>query len=153
MFVPGPAEPGSPLIFPRPPLPRHLTAELASLVPSASFLSNPARIQYCTQHIVLFRYTTEGHKISRRLMWVISWSGLLWWLNNKLRMMRIQFLFLLLFLLLIFSSNYLLIFFLRFCFLMQNYSYFFSICNYSVVEVSHWEILLKKQFNDTSVCS
>ena len=54
-FVPGPADPGSPNIFPRPPLPSALTADLARLVPSARFLTNPARVQYCTQEIVIFR--------------------------------------------------------------------------------------------------
>jgi DNA polymerase epsilon subunit 2 len=55
LLVPGPADPGSPNIFPRPALPAHLTAELARLVPSARFLTNPARVQYCTQEIVIFR--------------------------------------------------------------------------------------------------
>ena len=54
-LVPGPADPGSPPIFPRPPLPTHLTQDFARLVPSAKFLSNPARVQYCTQEIVIFR--------------------------------------------------------------------------------------------------
>jgi DNA polymerase epsilon subunit 2 len=55
LFVPGPTDPSSPNIFPRSPLPLHLTSEIRALVPSAQFLTNPARIQYCTQHIVLFR--------------------------------------------------------------------------------------------------
>merc|ERR1712013_816697 len=54
-LVPGPADPGSPPIFPRPPLPTHLTQDFARLVPNAKFLSNPARVQYCTQEIVIFR--------------------------------------------------------------------------------------------------
>ena len=55
LLVPGPADPGSPNIFPRPPLPPSLTQDLARLVPSAQFLTNPARVQYCTQEIVIFR--------------------------------------------------------------------------------------------------
>jgi len=55
LFVPGPADPGSPNIFPRPPLPTHVTQDLAKLVPKAQFLTNPARVQYCTQEIVIFR--------------------------------------------------------------------------------------------------
>jgi len=55
LFVPGPADPGSPNIFPRPPLPRHITKELQKNVPNAKLLSNPARVQYCTQEIVIFR--------------------------------------------------------------------------------------------------
>ena len=54
-LVPGPADPGSPNIFPRPPLPSFVTADLAKLVPCASFLTNPARVRYCTQEIVIFR--------------------------------------------------------------------------------------------------
>jgi len=55
LFVPGPTDPGSPNIFPRPALPEHITSDLKKLVPSAKFLSNPARIQYCTNQIVVFR--------------------------------------------------------------------------------------------------
>eukprot|EP00088_Acartia_fossae_P068060 TRINITY_DN8562_c0_g1_i11.p1 TRINITY_DN8562_c0_g1~~TRINITY_DN8562_c0_g1_i11.p1 ORF type:complete len:542 (-),score=117.00 TRINITY_DN8562_c0_g1_i11:441-2066(-) len=55
LFIPGPSDPGSPAIYPRPPLPQHITKELKELVPSAEFLSNPARVQYCTQEIVIFR--------------------------------------------------------------------------------------------------
>jgi DNA polymerase epsilon subunit 2 len=55
MFIPGPSDPGSAVIYPRPPLPSHLTKDLKELVPNAEFLSNPARIQYCTQEIVVFR--------------------------------------------------------------------------------------------------
>jgi len=55
LFVPGPLDPGSPNIYPRPPLPAYLTQELRDQVPSAHFLTNPARIQYCTQDIVIFR--------------------------------------------------------------------------------------------------
>jgi len=55
LFVPGPADPGSPNIFPRPPLPTHVTQDLLKNVPKAQFLTNPARVQYCTQEIVIFR--------------------------------------------------------------------------------------------------
>lgn len=55
LFVPGPADPGSPNIFPRAALPPHITAELASKLPGARFLTNPARVQFCTQEIVIFR--------------------------------------------------------------------------------------------------
>jgi len=54
-FVPGPADPGSPNIFPRPPLPSHVTQDLSRNLPKVQFLSNPARVQYCTQEIVIFR--------------------------------------------------------------------------------------------------
>jgi DNA polymerase epsilon subunit 2 len=54
-FVPGPTDPGSPNIFPRPPLPQYVTKDISSRLPLARFLTNPARIQYCTQEIVVFR--------------------------------------------------------------------------------------------------
>merc|ERR1712179_85852 len=54
-FVPGPTDPGSPNIFPRPPLPSHVTQDLSKNLPNVQFLSNPARVQYCTQEIVIFR--------------------------------------------------------------------------------------------------
>jgi len=55
MLVPGPADPGSPNIFPRPPLPSHVIKDLLKNVQKLELLTNPARIQYCTQEIVVFR--------------------------------------------------------------------------------------------------
>lgn len=53
--MPGPDDPGPSCALPQPPLPRSLTAALRSLLPTAVFASNPCRLRYCTQHIVLFR--------------------------------------------------------------------------------------------------
>ncbi|KAK3859123.1 hypothetical protein Pcinc_034724 [Petrolisthes cinctipes] len=55
IFVPGPTDPGPSNIFPRPPLPRYVTEEIKKSVPTAIFTSNPARLLYCTQEIVVFR--------------------------------------------------------------------------------------------------
>lgn len=55
IFVPGPGDPGPSTIFPRPPLPKLVTEDFTKKVPSASFVSNPVRILYCTQEIVVFR--------------------------------------------------------------------------------------------------
>ena len=41
--------------FLRPAFPSFLTEDLQRKVPSAQFVSNPCRIQYCTQEIVVFR--------------------------------------------------------------------------------------------------
>ena len=55
LFVPGSLDPGPGNILPRPPLPSVITQGLADQVPSAVFCTNPCRIQFCTQEIVVFR--------------------------------------------------------------------------------------------------
>jgi len=60
VFVPGNADPtGFPNIYPRPPLPQFLVQEMIKKLPNGSenilLATNPGRIQYCTQEIVLFR--------------------------------------------------------------------------------------------------
>ncbi|XP_041352782.1 DNA polymerase epsilon subunit 2-like [Gigantopelta aegis] len=55
VFVPGPRDPGPATILPRPAIPNSVTEEMQRKVPTAVFTSNPCRIQYCTQEIVVFR--------------------------------------------------------------------------------------------------
>ena len=55
VFVPGPQDPGPGNILPRPPLPACLTNAITQKVPMAIFATNPCRIQYCTQEILVFR--------------------------------------------------------------------------------------------------
>ncbi|KAK2181720.1 hypothetical protein NP493_385g04054 [Ridgeia piscesae] len=55
VFVPGPQDPGVAHVLPRPALPNCITAEFRERVPGAVFTSNPCRIQYCTQQIVVLR--------------------------------------------------------------------------------------------------
>ena len=55
VFVPGPQDPGPGNILPRPPIPSCLTKEFQAKVPFVTFATNPCRIQYCTQEIVVFR--------------------------------------------------------------------------------------------------
>lgn len=55
VFVPGPQDPGPGNIIPRPPIPESLVKVVTEKIPLASFTSNPCRIQYCTQEIVIFR--------------------------------------------------------------------------------------------------
>nr|XP_006632293.1 PREDICTED: DNA polymerase epsilon subunit 2 [Lepisosteus oculatus] len=55
VFVPGPEDPGPSMILPRPPLAEHITEEFRQKVPFSVFTTNPCRIQYCTQEIVVFR--------------------------------------------------------------------------------------------------
>ncbi|XP_046337184.2 DNA polymerase epsilon subunit 2-like [Haliotis rufescens] len=55
VFVPGPQDPGPSTILPRPAIPNSITEELRRRVPQTVFTSNPCRLQYCTQEIVVFR--------------------------------------------------------------------------------------------------
>ncbi|XP_057308623.1 DNA polymerase epsilon subunit 2-like [Hydractinia symbiolongicarpus] len=55
VFIPGPQDPGPGNILPRPPLSKLLTEEIREKIPFAQFATNPCRIQYCTQEIVIFR--------------------------------------------------------------------------------------------------
>ncbi|NXD70707.1 DPOE2 polymerase, partial [Eolophus roseicapillus] len=55
VFVPGPEDPGPGSILPRPPLAENITQDFRQLVPFSVFTTNPCRIQYCTQEIIIFR--------------------------------------------------------------------------------------------------
>ncbi|KAI9921756.1 hypothetical protein PsorP6_002280 [Peronosclerospora sorghi] len=55
VLVPGPNDPGSPRAFPRHPLPDLCTRELIRKVPNITCSTNPCRIRYYTQDIVIFR--------------------------------------------------------------------------------------------------
>lgn len=56
IFVPGRGDPVAANILPRPPIPNSITAEIRSkLGDSVIFTTNPCRIQYCTQEIILIR--------------------------------------------------------------------------------------------------
>ncbi|OBS64490.1 hypothetical protein A6R68_06975, partial [Neotoma lepida] len=55
VFVPGPEDPGFGSILPRPPLAESVTKEFRQRVPFSVFTTNPCRIQYCTQEIIIFR--------------------------------------------------------------------------------------------------
>merc|ERR1712024_249336 len=52
IFLPGSNDPGFPNIFPRPALPNFIAEEMMKKLPvpeNVHFVSNPCRIQYCTQ--------------------------------------------------------------------------------------------------------
>ncbi|XP_072545936.1 DNA polymerase epsilon subunit 2 [Salminus brasiliensis] len=55
VFVPGPEDPGPSTILPRPPLAEYITEEFKQRVPFSVFTTNPCRIQYCSQEIVVIR--------------------------------------------------------------------------------------------------
>ncbi|RLN63551.1 hypothetical protein BBP00_00004060 [Phytophthora kernoviae] len=55
VLVPGPNDPGSSHSFPRHPLPDLCTRELTRKVPNVMCSTNPCRIRYYTQDIVIFR--------------------------------------------------------------------------------------------------
>ncbi|CAH2242217.1 jg25150 [Pararge aegeria aegeria] len=56
IFVPGRGDPVAPNILPRPAIPNSITKDIRDkLGDSVIFTSNPCRIQYCTQEIVVIR--------------------------------------------------------------------------------------------------
>lgn len=55
VFVPAAEDPVSINVFPRPPLPESLTQDLRKKHPKVIMGTNPCRIQYCTQQIVVCR--------------------------------------------------------------------------------------------------
>mmetsp|Transcript_23871 Transcript_23871/g.64487 ORF Transcript_23871/g.64487 Transcript_23871/m.64487 type:complete len:297 (-) Transcript_23871:241-1131(-) len=55
VFVPGPKDPGAGNTLPRAPLASKFTSYLASKVPNAMFATNPCRLRFYAQEIVIFR--------------------------------------------------------------------------------------------------
>ncbi|KAG0207905.1 DNA polymerase epsilon subunit 2 [Mortierella sp. GBA30] len=55
IFVPGPNDPWGSSVLPRPKIPDFYTTKIRSLVKRSIFTSNPCRIKYCDQEIVIFR--------------------------------------------------------------------------------------------------
>ncbi len=58
--MPGPGDPGPADVLPRPPLPAFFTARLTEECPCVVLGTNPARVRYGTQQLVLFRDDLEG---------------------------------------------------------------------------------------------
>ncbi|GMH14107.1 hypothetical protein Nepgr_015948 [Nepenthes gracilis] len=55
LFIPGPDDAGPSTSLPRCALPKYFSEELQKHIPKAIFLSNPCRIKFYTQEIVVFR--------------------------------------------------------------------------------------------------
>ncbi|KAJ8500607.1 hypothetical protein OPV22_011159 [Ensete ventricosum] len=55
LFIPGPDDAGPSKVLPRCALPKYLTEELQKHIPAVIFGSNPCRIKFYTQEIVVFR--------------------------------------------------------------------------------------------------
>ncbi|CAK0783094.1 hypothetical protein CVIRNUC_006289 [Coccomyxa viridis] len=55
VFVPGTSDAGPAAILPRPPLPEPLIADARELLPNAVFATNPCRIRFYNQEMVIFR--------------------------------------------------------------------------------------------------
>lgn len=55
ILVPALEDPASPVILPRPPLPDKLCADFKRMLPRTILATNPCRLQYCTQQIVVCR--------------------------------------------------------------------------------------------------
>ncbi|GHJ86100.1 hypothetical protein NliqN6_2502 [Naganishia liquefaciens] len=74
IFIPGPNDPWSSTNLPRPPLPDTFTQYIRDKLPKATFTSNPARIQYFNQEIVIFREDLMGRML-RNLVSVKDEAG------------------------------------------------------------------------------
>lgn len=55
VFVPSLDDPAAANILPRPPLPKCLWKDFQKKIPRSIFATNPCRLQYCTQQIVVCR--------------------------------------------------------------------------------------------------
>lgn len=55
IFIPGPTDPWTSNTLPRPPIPENFVKPVINKVPNAVFTTNPARIRYFNQEIVVFR--------------------------------------------------------------------------------------------------
>lgn len=74
IFVPGPNDPWSSTTLPRPEIPATFTQYIRDKIPKATFTSNPARIQYFNQEIVIFREDLMGRML-RNLVSVKDEAG------------------------------------------------------------------------------
>lgn len=63
VFVPGPLDPWSSTTLPRFPLPDTFAARLLQRVPKARFVSNPCRLRYFGQEIVICREDLMGRML------------------------------------------------------------------------------------------
>eukprot|EP00897_Mesotaenium_endlicherianum_P003690 jgi/Mesen1/3349/ME000191S02482 len=64
LFVPGPGDAGPASVLPRPALPKMLQTEVTRHLPNAVFASNPCRIRFYAQDIVVFRDDLQ-HRMRR----------------------------------------------------------------------------------------
>lgn len=63
IFIPGPTDPWSSSTLPRPPIPDSFVEPIRAKVPRATFTSNPARLKYFDQEIVIFREDLMGRML------------------------------------------------------------------------------------------
>ena len=63
IFVPGPLDPWSSGTLPRPALPSTFSSRLTARIPKARFVSNPCRLRYFGQEIVIYREDLMGRMV------------------------------------------------------------------------------------------
>lgn len=67
LLIPGPTDPWSSLLLPRPALPASMVKALKDKVPNITFGSNPCRIRYFSQEIVVFREDMMGRLMRNKV--------------------------------------------------------------------------------------
>lgn len=72
VIVPGPGDSLAANILPRPALPTAITASFSLKVPKSVITTNPCRIQYCTQEIVILREDLVHKMFRHRLRFPIA---------------------------------------------------------------------------------
>lgn len=68
VLVPGPWDAGYAGVLPQPPLLAPLVAAVRERLPSVVFSSNPCRIRYCSQEVVVFRYDLQLEMLRQHLL-------------------------------------------------------------------------------------
>ena len=74
IFVPGPLDPWSGTVLPRPAIPAVFSQRLTQRIPRARFVSNPCRIRYFGQEIVVCREDLMG-RMMRNLVGIKEEEG------------------------------------------------------------------------------
>lgn len=68
VLVPGPRDAGYAGVLPQPPLLAPIVAALRERLPLVVLASNPCRIRYCSQEVVVFRYDLQLEMLRQHLL-------------------------------------------------------------------------------------
>ena len=70
LLVPGPTDPWSSSVLPRPPLPESLVKPLLAKIPNLTLGTNPCRVRWFSQEIVIFRDDLMGRMMRNAVRFV-----------------------------------------------------------------------------------